>query len=188
LYRKKVAPDGERVLVPIPIRILLLLQSYVHLLGWIYKDPTGTDPEDFTLFDVLLPLEAYRPIQSKQLLQVLSLLVLPHECQHIMVERYLSNPYYLVSMDSPQPLPCGDACDFCFYKGLHNPKFPAIIVEGVKRVLEDLFIGNHQISGNPTIDGVFVNAFHAYPGVTALCFASRAASPPVTRQPSNVSF
>jgi hypothetical protein len=123
LYRKKVALDGERVLV-----------------------------------------------------QVLSVLVLPHECQHIMVERYLANPYSVVSMDSPQPLPCGDACNFCFYKGLH-PKFPAIVVEGVKRVLEDFFIGDHQISGNPTIDGGFVNAFHAYPGVTALCFSSRASPP-----------
>ena len=157
--------------------VVASLESYVHLLGRIYKDPTGTDPEDFALFDKLLPLEAYRRIQMKQLLQVLSVLVLPHECQHIMVERYLANPYSVVSMDSPQPLPCGDACDFCYHKGLH-PKFPAIVVEGVKRVLEDLFIGDHQISGNPTIDGGFVNAFHAYPGVTALCFASRAASPP----------
>jgi hypothetical protein len=153
------------------------LESYVHLLGRLYKDPTGTDPEDFTLFDKLLHLEAYRRIQSKHLLQVLSVLVLPRECQHIMIERYVANPYSVVSMDSPQPLPCGDACDFCFHKGLH-PKFPAILVEGVKRVLEDLFIGDHQISGNPTIDGGFVNAFHTYPGVMALCFASRAASPP----------
>jgi hypothetical protein len=95
-----------------------------------------------------------------------------------MVERYLANPYSVVCMDSLQPLSCGDACDFCFYKGLHHPKFPAIVVEGIKLVLEDLFIGDHQISGNPTIDGGFINAFHAYPGVTVLCFASRAASPP----------
>ena len=158
--------------------VIASLESYVHLLGRIYKDPTATDPEDFALFDKLLPLEAYRCIQSKkQLLQVLSVLVLPRECQHIMVKCYLANPYSVVCMDSPQPLPCGDACNFCFYKGLH-PKFPAIVVEGVKRILEDLFIGaDHQISGNPTIDGGFVNAFHAYSGVTVLCFASRAASP-----------
>jgi hypothetical protein len=98
--------------------IASLEESYVHLLGWIYKDPTGTDPEDFTLFDKLLPLEAYHRIQSKQLLQVLSVLVLPHECQHIMVERYLANPYSVVSMDSPQPLPCGDVCmSFLFLQG-----------------------------------------------------------------------
>ena len=161
----KRSPVGERMLVPVPIHILLLppwncmfiyLESYVHLLERIYKDPTGTDPEDFALFDKLLPLEAYHYIQSKQLSQVLSVFVLPHECQHIIVERYLANLYSVVCIASPaQPLlPCGDACGFCLYKGLY-PEFPAIVVEGVKRVFEDLFIGDHQISGNPTIDGGF---------------------------------
>jgi hypothetical protein len=136
--------------------VIASLESYVHLLERIYKDPTGTDPEDFALFDKLLPLEVYRCIQSKQLLQVLSVFVLPHECQHIIVERYLANLYSVVCIASPaQPLlPCGDACGFCLYKGLY-PEFPAIVVEGVKRVFEDLFIGDHQISGNPTIDGGF---------------------------------
>ena len=91
------------------------LDSYTQLLHRFYAPVEVTDEAiaDNVLFDQYMSREQYQNMQSKQLLEVLSLLVLPTKCQQAMLQRLLCNPF---SDPNIRLQPCQDACQFCLTK------------------------------------------------------------------------
>jgi len=152
------------------------LESVVYLLHRILRSDTTISKDDYAAFDQQLPRAEYQELQLQQLHDVLDLFVLPFECQHCTLERRLANP------NTPQSLmplePCRVACQFCIDGGIH-PRFPRIIVAGVRQALLDLFLGDAQLT-MPVLDKDLVEALRSYPNAQRQFFgAPRATKPPL---------
>jgi hypothetical protein len=84
----------------------------------------------------------------KDLLEVAKMFILSTECFHCYLALRLANPF-MKDYNKSVPLnPCGMACDFCLRLNGNTSATkppPSILKSGVKRMLLDLFVGEHSL-------------------------------------------
>jgi hypothetical protein len=155
------------------------LESYLYLLRRIEFDDPSSDgsvnPEDERLFDKFISKKDFKTYQLQRLSKVLKLLVLPTECQQCTLERELANPFS--HPESEVLLPCVSFCQFCVDKGVH-PKFPRININGLRKALVDLFLGDNQLQDPGFEKGGLIDSLRAYPDASILFFSVSSKSLP----------
>jgi hypothetical protein len=129
------------------------LESFLHL----YKRsqlPTST------------LVEAYRQAQLDDLMEVVTLLVLPIKCYQVEFELRLGNPF--TRRLAKDPSDCSH-CSFC----QKVTEFPSVVREGLVSILFHVFLsGPHQIIGSPKVDSV-VAAIVKFPNAVMLFLRSK---------------
>ena len=153
------------------------LDDYLYLVTRAYKGQSGTgiDMNDFT--SLRITLVEYTNQQLDEFLEVLEFFVLPHDCQHCILERRLSNPF--TDPTSFTLTPCGIRCQYCLDGGAVHASFKPMVRSGVEAVLFDLFFGENRLL-EPTFDGdeILITAICNYPDCQKLVFASNANAKP----------
>ena len=148
------------------------LESIIHMYTRILSPSSvkGVDNDDYRVFQRVL----HRDIHVKNLMrdfqQVLKLLVTPTECQSVVLERTLSNPYSEIDDNVG---PCSNACQFCIDSVGTSKFFKRLCRHGVTSIIIDLLVGDRQIV-DPVINKEFLDAIVVYPDVNKLIFKSGA--------------
>jgi hypothetical protein len=129
------------------------LHSFLYLLKRIYRDEKD---KDFAALDKILSQKEYRVMLFNDLILVAKMFVLATECYHCFLARRLGNLFMMPYNLSVPLTPCGTTCDFCLRLAgdtSATKPFPSVLKSGVKRMLLDLFIGEHRMLRRETVAG-----------------------------------
>jgi hypothetical protein len=161
------SPDTDVYFVVAPF------EGYCALLKRVTGDTFSR--EEFAAFDDIVTFQAFQQQQVAKLQEVVSLLVLPTECQQVTLEKRLANPF--TAAESPATaIPCYNACQYCRDGGVH-PGFPRISIAGVRDIMIALLLGPDQLV-EPDVEGSLLSAMTDVPNANSLMFGSRSTKPP----------
>jgi hypothetical protein len=158
--------------------VVASFEGYCAWLKRILWPVTGNtfSREEYAVFDDIVTFQAFQQQQVAKLQEVLvSLLVLPTECQQVTLEKRLANPF--TAAESPTTaIPCYNACQYCRDRGVH-PGFPRISIAGVRDIMIALLLGPDQLV-EPDVEGSLLSAMTDVPNANSLMFGSRSTKPP----------